>query len=62
MIITTEGKILDAASDAISDYNRIVVLYQHDVMTTQEFINIGNTISQTFINAINSIKEGDNND
>ena len=44
-----------------ADYGRAIVLYQHHVMTRQEFVRITNTISEVFISAIEGIKAGDDN-
>lgn len=54
--------IQEAGSEAISDYNRAVILYEHRVLSKKEFIQVTRTISQVLITAIEGIKVGDNND
>lgn len=61
LLTEDEARINEAGSNANADYGRAVVLYQHHVMTRQEFMRITDTISEVFISAIEGIKVGNDN-
>lgn len=61
LLTEDEARINEAGSLASADYGRAIVLYQHHVMTRQEFVRITNTISEVFISTIEGIKAGDDN-
>ena len=46
LLTEDEVRIQDAGALAKDDYARAIVLYQHHVMTRQEFMRITNTISE----------------
>lgn len=59
LLTEDEARINEAGSNASADYGRALVLYQHQVMTRQEFIRITDTISEVFVSVIEGIKAGE---